>query len=147
MKTAVAVLAIVAAALASVALAGNNKIPAQFHGLWCGDGNDPDNPPNRPLKRVRSKYCPRQSGDVVMFITADGFEASESRCKLLEAVSDKTAAQLKFTCGYKGDGWETNLRLSIVNGKLRIEGKPNTDETEKEKEPENKTERLPGPGP
>jgi hypothetical protein len=56
-----------------------------------------------------------------------------------------TAAQLRFSCGYKGDGWETNLRLSIVNGKLHIEGKTDTDETEKE--PENETERLPGPGP
>ena len=145
MKTAVAVLAIVAAALASAALAADNKIPAQFHGLWCGDNSDPDKPLHKPLKRVRSKHCPHQSGDIVMFITPDGYEAAESRCKLLEAVSDKTGAQLKFSCGYKGDGWETNLHLSIVNGKLHIEGKSDTDETEKE--PENETERLPGPGP
>jgi hypothetical protein len=145
MKTAVIALAMVAALTAGDALAADNKIPAQFHGLWCGDGSDPDKPLNKPLKRVRSKHCPRKSGDVVMFITADAFEAAESRCKLREAVSDQTGAQLKFSCGYMGDGWETNLRLSIVNGKLHIEGKPDTDETVKE--PEDETERLPGPGP
>jgi hypothetical protein len=144
MKTVLSALAMVAA-LAAPAVTADSKIPAQFHGLWCGDGNDNDKPLNKPLKRVRSKQCPRQSGDVVMFITDDGFEVAESRCKLIEAVSDKTAAQLRFSCGHKGDGWETNLRLSIVNGKLHIEGKPDTHETENE--PENETERLPGPGP
>ena len=82
MKTALSALAMVAA-LAAPTVAADNKIPAQFHGLWCGDSNEPDKPLNKPLKRVRSKHCPRQSGDVVMFITADGYEAAESRCKLL----------------------------------------------------------------
>jgi hypothetical protein len=100
--------------LASTALtADRNTLPAQFVGDWCLDnpGNDKE---SSTYRLGRCLPYQSESSDSWLTVRADGFLAHETRCRVVEAASDKNSNYLvKFRCSGEGQAWTRNYWMSL----------------------------------
>jgi hypothetical protein len=117
---------LLAAALIGTAAsaADRDHLPAKYHGLWCGDAANDE----KSMSRARGRDCHGSSGANAMIVTAEGYKAYASQCKVLVTMTYRKDDQLTtFYCwpssSHPADferAWVKTFWFSIIDGKLLI---------------------------